>query len=86
MEKLRAAVNLYPKYEEMMQEIARYTFDDMILWVLEAFKENHNMLLNYQERYLYFLVDEFQDTSGSQKQLLTRLIRILGCTQRICSG
>ncbi len=74
MEKLREAVNLYPKYEAMMREKRRYTFDDMILWVLKAFEENNNILLNYQERYLYFLVDEFQDTSGSQKQLLQHLI------------
>lgn len=74
MEKLRAAVNLYPEYVEMMNEIARYTFDDMILWVLAAFKDNPNMLLTYQERYLYFLVDEFQDTSGSQNHLLKHLI------------
>ncbi len=74
MEKLREAVNLYPKYEAMMQEKRRYTFNDMILWVLKAFEESENILLNYQERYLYFLVDEFQDTSGSQKQLLEHLI------------
>lgn len=74
MEKLREAVNLYPKYEAMMQERRRYTFNDMILWVLKAFEDNANILLNYQERYLYFLVDEFQDTSGSQKQLLQHLI------------
>jgi len=74
MEKVREAVNLYPKYEQMMREKGRYTFDDMILWVLKAFTENNNILLNYQERYLYFLVDEFQDTSGSQKMLLQHLI------------
>jgi DNA helicase-2/ATP-dependent DNA helicase PcrA len=74
MEKLRAAVNLYPKYVDMMAEMARYTFDDMILWVLAAFEKNKNMLLNYQERNLYFLVDEFQDTSGSQNMLLQMLI------------
>ncbi len=74
MEKLRSAINLYPIYVEMMNEMARYTFDDMILWVLAAFAENPNMLLSYQERFLYFLVDEFQDTSGSQNLLLRYLI------------
>lgn len=73
MEKLRAAVNLYPRYQQMMDRIARYTFDDMILWVLDAFRKNENILLDYQERYLYFLVDEFQDTSGSQNLLLQHL-------------
>ncbi len=73
-ELLRAAVNLYPRYNRMMRDISRYNFDDMILWVLDAFENNKNMLLDYQERYLYFLVDEFQDTSGSQNKLLQYLV------------
>jgi DNA helicase-2/ATP-dependent DNA helicase PcrA len=40
------------------------------LWVLDAFNTNLNLLLDYQERFLYFLVDEFQDTSRSQNLLL----------------
>jgi DNA helicase-2/ATP-dependent DNA helicase PcrA len=73
MEMLRAAVNLYPRYNEMMAAQCRYNFDDMILWVLEAFNTNNNLLLDYQERFLYFLVDEFQDTSRSQNLLLQYL-------------
>ncbi|MEO8173457.1 MAG: ATP-dependent helicase, partial [Sediminibacterium sp.] len=74
MEMLKAAVNLFPRYNAMMQERSRYNFDDMILWVLEAFEKNKNLLLDYQERFLYFLVDEFQDTSRSQNLLLQHLI------------
>ncbi|MBX2924454.1 MAG: ATP-dependent helicase [Chitinophagaceae bacterium] len=73
MEILRAAVSLYPRYNEMMKEADRYNFDDMILWVLDAFEKNKNLLLDYQERFLYFLVDEFQDTSRSQNLLLQYL-------------
>ena len=73
MEMLRAAVNLYPVYNKMMADISRYNFDDMILWVLDAFEKNSNLLLDYQERFLYFLVDEFQDTSRSQNLLLQHL-------------
>jgi DNA helicase II / ATP-dependent DNA helicase PcrA len=74
MEMLRAAVHLYPRYNKMMAEISRYTFDDMILWVIDAFEKNKNMLLDYQEKFLYVLVDEFQDTSRSQNLLLQKLI------------
>jgi DNA helicase II / ATP-dependent DNA helicase PcrA len=70
---LRAAVNLYPRYNKMMADAGRYNFDDMILWVLDAFANNKDMLLDYQERFLYFLVDEFQDTSRSQNLLLQHL-------------
>lgn len=73
MEMLRAAVNLYPRYNEMMAAAGRYNFDDMILWVLDACKNNKDLLLDYQERFLYFLVDEFQDTSRSQNLLLQYL-------------
>ena len=73
MEMLKAAVNLYPVYNKMMADISRYNFDDMILWVLDAFNTNTNLLLDYQERFLYFLVDEFQDTSRSQNLLLQHL-------------
>ncbi len=73
MEMLRAAVNLYPQYNAMMTAAGRYNFDDMILWVLNAFEKNNNLLLDYQEQFMYFLVDEFQDTSGSQNLLLQKL-------------
>lgn len=73
METLRAAINLFPLYNDLMAVAGRYTFDDMILWVLKAFEANNDMLLDYQERFQYFLVDEFQDTSGAQNKLLHHL-------------
>jgi len=74
MEMLRAAIKLYPRYNEMIWSMSRYTFDDMILWVLDAFEKNKNLLLDYQEKFLYVLVDEFQDTSRSQNLLLQFLV------------
>ena len=74
MKKLKDAVNLYPNFQLKMKESGRYTYDDMILWVLDAFSTNKNLLLNYQERFQYFLIDEFQDTSGSQSKLMYYLI------------
>ena len=52
----------------------RYDFDDMINWVIRAFKENNNLLAQYQEQFQYVLVDEYQDTSGTQNQLVEMLI------------
>jgi len=66
MQKLVAAVNEYPNYSLKMQTKGWYDYDDMIIWVLKAFRENEEILRKYQERYQYILVDEFQDTSGSQ--------------------
>lgn len=67
---LRAAVRLYPAYEQGLTRMKRYDYADMILWVLAAFKENELLLRSYQEQYLYFLVDEYQDTNGAQNELL----------------
>lgn len=74
MERLRAACRLYPRYQEKMKQAQRYDYDDMILWVLDAFEKNESLLRSYQERYLYFLVDEYQDTNGAQNQLILKLI------------
>jgi len=74
MEKLRAAVNEFDRFQHMMREANRYDFDDMIIWVIKAFENNAHLLANYQERFQYILVDEYQDTSGSQNNLVQLLI------------
>ena len=74
MEKLLKAAKLFRVYEQEMQRRRRYDFADMILWVLQAFRENTDLLRRYQEQYLYILVDEFQDTNGAQNQLMSMLI------------
>lgn len=71
---LKAAAALFPKYKAMMKELKRYDYNDMILWVLEKFRSDEDFLRVYQERYLYFLVDEYQDTNGSQNEILNHLI------------
>ena len=70
MKKLLAAVSEYKNFDAKMKDKSRYDYDDMIIWVLKAFRENEEILRKYQERYQYILVDEFQDTSGSQNELL----------------
>lgn len=74
MEKLRAACREFTKFQQMMRSRNRYDFDDMINWVIEAFENNEALLRNYQEQFQYILVDEYQDTSGSQNKLVQLLI------------
>ena len=74
MEKLRTAVNEFDHFQQMMRSRNRYDFDDMINWVIKAFEENKNLLTTYQEKFLYILVDEYQDTSGTQNRLVELLI------------
>ncbi len=74
MEKLKAATQLYYRFEALKAAANRYDFDDMVLWVIDAFDRFPFLLRGYQEQFLYFLVDEFQDTNGSQNRILSQLI------------
>ncbi|MBY0426141.1 MAG: ATP-dependent helicase, partial [Cytophagales bacterium] len=62
-----------PRFQQRMGEKQRYDFQDMIQWMVRAFQENGDMLLRYQEKYQFILVDEFQDTSGAQNEILNLL-------------
>ena len=73
MEKLRAAVIEFDHYQNLMRKKNRYDFDDMINWVIKVFEDNKHILANYQEKFQYTLVDEYQDTSGTQNRLVQLL-------------
>lgn len=77
MDLLKAGVNLFDQYQAILNRIGRYDFHDMILWVNRAFTENDELLGQYQERYQYYLVDEFQDTNGAQSHLIEQLITFM---------
>jgi len=74
MAKLEAAVKEFEQFQKMMQDHKRYDFDDMINWVIGVFKNNRQILAQYQEQFQYVLVDEYQDTSGTQNTLVEMLI------------
>ena len=73
MNKLYAAVSEFNNMELLMKKNNSYDFEDMINWVVNEFTQNANFLLKYQEQYQYILVDEYQDTSGSQNKLIELL-------------
>ncbi|MFN3404475.1 MAG: ATP-dependent helicase [Cytophagaceae bacterium] len=70
---LLAAADEFDKFESMMRKKRRYDYNDMILWVLNAFRNNDDLLRRYQEQYLYILVDEYQDTNGAQNEIINLL-------------
>lgn len=71
--KLRALSYIYYQYLVRMQEIKHYDFDDMVLRVVHASEVFPELRLNLQERYLYIMVDEFQDTNLAQMRILSSL-------------
>ena len=74
MARLTAAVEEFEKYQKKMIDRNRYDFDDMINWVIKAFEEKRELLAQYQEQFQYVLVDEYQDTSGTQNKLVELLV------------
>lgn len=74
MDKLKAAVLEFNNYQQLMRTSNRYDFDDMINWVITVFENNKEILAQYQEKYQYILVDEYQDTSGTQNKIVSQLI------------
>jgi DNA helicase-2/ATP-dependent DNA helicase PcrA len=76
--KQKELVKIYKAYARKLSSQKLYDYEDMILKVIEKFKEDANLLLNYQEKYQYFLVDEYQDTNGSQNSLIKMLSSFYG--------
>lgn len=69
---------VYERYQEKLLEQKRYDFDDMITFVIAAFQEHESLLLEYQEKFQYFLVDEYQDTNSAQNAVVNLLAAYWG--------
>ncbi|HUM46807.1 MAG TPA: UvrD-helicase domain-containing protein, partial [Chitinophagales bacterium] len=44
MELLKSAAQLFPLYKMKMEQLGRYDYHDMILWVIDEFRRNENLL------------------------------------------
>ncbi|HEY2031006.1 MAG TPA: UvrD-helicase domain-containing protein, partial [Myxococcales bacterium] len=75
------AQELLPKYELGLRTMGAVDFDDLLLLPLKLFREHPEVLLEYQKRYRYLLVDEYQDTTDAQLQLLELLA---GLRRNLC--
>ena len=76
-----AASELLPRYELGLRAMGATDFDDLLLLPLRVFREAPDVLQNYQKRYRYLLVDEYQDTNEAQLQLLELLA---GLRRNLC--
>lgn len=57
---------LYTEYEARLRTLNAVDFGDLILKVLQIFKDAPDVLKDYQQKFRYLLVDEYQDTNVSQ--------------------
>ncbi|MHB9033842.1 MAG: ATP-dependent helicase [Anaerolineae bacterium] len=68
-----AVLRVYEKYETAKAENNALDFDDLLLKVEQLLREQPDVLAQYQARYTYLLVDEFQDTNKAQYKIVKQL-------------
>ncbi len=73
VQKNEELASIYTAYQEQLSLHRVYDFSDMIFHVINAFKEHEDLLHGIQEQYQFVLVDEYQDTNGSQNRILALL-------------
>ena len=57
---------LYTLYQRRLKDLNAVDFGDLLLENLRLFQEHADVLAQYQERFRYMLVDEYQDTNVAQ--------------------
>ena len=66
---------VYPRYQSYLRENNALDFDDLISLTVELFNSCPDVLRYYQSKFLYILVDEYQDTNRGQYLLVHALAK-----------
>jgi DNA helicase-2/ATP-dependent DNA helicase PcrA len=67
------AKRVYERYQTLLAQNSALDFDDLLVKTVELFHENPQVRHNYQRRYPFVLVDEWQDTNMAQYELVRLL-------------
>ncbi len=70
---LRQIARVYSAYEDLLRESNSMDFDDLIAQTVRLLRNHPQVLEQYQKRFEYVCVDEYQDTNPAQFEL-TRLL------------
>ena len=71
--KTKAIYLVYREYQKRLRQNNAMDFDDILLNTVKLFERNEEILLRYQERFQYIMVDEYQDTNHIQYRLIRQL-------------
>ncbi|MFI3211768.1 MAG: ATP-dependent helicase [Eubacteriales bacterium] len=66
--------NVYKEYNTFMKEHRKLDFDDMVLHCYYLLSKNPEILLQWQNKYKYLLIDEYQDINGLQYSIVKLLL------------
>lgn len=65
--------DIYRAYQKELSRSRRIDFDDMLVYTYELFAQRKDILSQWQEKYQYILVDEFQDINSIQYEIVKML-------------
>ena len=74
VKRLQEISNAYHTYQQLLLDNSSLDFGDLINYTLKLFRKRPNILKQYQEKFKYVLVDEFQDTNWAQYELVKLLV------------
>ena len=77
-ESQKISFKIYQEYSRHLKAYNAIDFDDLIFLVIKLFQSNKEILLKWQNRFRYLLIDEYQDTNISQYHLIKLLIGTRG--------
>ncbi len=72
-EKNKIIYSLYSAYESALKTNNAMDFDDLLLNTVRLFKTHEEVLEKYRKRFIYVMVDEYQDTNHIQYELVSML-------------
>ena len=64
---------IYPRYQELLKGFNAIDFDDIIMFAVQLLQSTAAVLKQWQERFSYIMVDEYQDTNASQYLMISLL-------------
>ncbi len=65
--------DIYRLYQQRLVEASAVDFDDILVLTVDIFRAFPEVLTQYQQRFQYILVDEYQDTNHAQYMLVKLL-------------
>ncbi len=72
-ERLQELASAYNTYNRLLLENSLLDFGDLIIYTLKLFNSRPRLLKYYREKFIYIMIDEFQDTNWAQYELVKML-------------
>jgi len=68
-----ATATSFPRYLEKLKALNAMDFDDLLYYAVKLLRSDESVREEYNKKYKFILVDEYQDTNGAQFNLLSLL-------------